>query len=170
VARPLKLNLSDENLSELLQNVIERCQPQIRQSQIEVSFQDEAELPHLQVDRQRLEQVFTNLVINATQAMPHGGQLWLEMRLNRDQNGEMPQEVIITVADTGPGIPTETHRRIFEPFFTTKIRGTGLGLPVARRIIEEHRGTINIEHQHQKGARFVIKLPVTKPAARRDSS
>lgn len=165
VARPLKLNLSDENLSELLQNVIQRCQPQIKQSQIEVSFQDKIDLPRLQVDRQRLEQVFTNLIINATQAMPHGGQLLLQTSLNRNQNGETPPEVVITVADNGPGIPVETHRRIFEPFFTTKIRGTGLGLSVARRIIEQHRGSINIEQQ-KKGARFVITLPV----ARRDSS
>jgi PAS domain S-box-containing protein len=166
VARPLKLNLSDENLSELLQTVIQRCQPQIRQSQIEVTFQDEAELPALKVDRQRLEQVFTNLVINATQAMPYGGRLLLQTRLNCGQSGETPQEVVITVADTGPGIPVETHHRIFEPFFTTKIRGTGLGLPVARRIIEQHRGAIDIEQHQHKGARFVIRLPV----ARRDAS
>lgn len=177
VARPLKLNLSDENLSELLQNVIQRCQPQIKQSQIEVSFQDEVDLPRLKVDRQRLEQVFTNLIINATQAMPHGGQLLLQTSLNCGQNEETPQEVVITVTDTGPGIPVETHRRIFEPFFTTKIRGTGLGLPVARRIIEQHQGSINIEQQ-KKGARFVITLPVagpgtgpgTRPGNRRDSS
>jgi PAS domain S-box-containing protein len=177
VARPLKLNLSDENLSELLQNVIQRCQPQIKQSQIEVSFQDEVDLPRLKVDRQRLEQVFTNLIINATQAMPHGGQLLLQTSLNCGQNEETPQEVVITVTDTGPGIPVETHRRIFEPFFTTKIRGTGLGLPVARRIIEQHQGSINIEQQ-KKGARFVITLPVagpgtgpgTRPGTRRDSS
>ncbi len=162
VARPLQLNLSSENLSEIIKNVIQRCQPQIKESQVAVSLNHEENLPLLKVDRQRLEQVFTNLIINATQAMHNGGQLILQTNTVPPKNGHKINEVVVTVTDTGPGIPTNTQRRIFEPFFTTKTKGTGLGLPVARRIIEEHGGTINIESEEGKGARFIITLPIDR--------
>jgi signal transduction histidine kinase len=119
-------------------------------------------LPRLSVDRQRLEQLFTNLIINATQAMPNGGQLSLQTRAAPSQNGTAADEVIVTIADTGPGIPVETQQHIFEPFFTTKTRGTGLGLTIARRIVEEHGGTISIESEADQGTRFIIHLPITR--------
>jgi signal transduction histidine kinase len=164
VARPSRLNLSDENLSEIIEQVIQRCYPKMAESQITVDSDYIENLPLLKVDRQRLEQVFTNLIINATQAMPGGGQISLQTRLAARQNDHTLQEVIITLSDTGPGIPADNQRQVFEPFFTTKARGTGLGLTVANRIIEEHGGTIRIENQAGKGARFVIRLPVNERA------
>lgn len=140
VARPARLKLSSEDVAQIIENVLKRCQRQVQESQVTVLSQYAKNLPHLSVDRQRLEQVFTNLIINATQAMPHGGQLSLQTQLGPTQNGKSAEEVIITIADTGPGIPTEAQQQIFEPFFTTKARGTGLGLTVARRVIEEHGG------------------------------
>jgi len=121
-------------------------------------------LPQLRVDRQRLGQVFTNLIINATQAMPRGGQLSLQTQLASAQNGQKADEIIVTIADTGPGIPAEAQHQIFEPFFTTKARGTGLGLTVTRRIIEEHGGLISIESEATKGTRFIISLPIIRGA------
>jgi signal transduction histidine kinase len=132
----------------------------------------EPNLPLLEVDRQRLEQVFSNLIINATQAMHTGGQNPDERKLSLQTNiapapkgialqtGKEPKEVVITIADTGPGIPVDARQQIFEPFFTTKARGTGLGLTVARRIIEEHKGAIKIESNEGKGTRFIITLPI----------
>lgn len=164
VARPLKLNLSFESLSNIIEDVIQRCQPQITASRLKVLSEHTTNLPLLNVDRQRFEQVFTNLIINATQAMPDGGELKLQTGI-LPPNGRTPKQVVITISDNGPGIPTDIHRRIFEPFFTTKTKGTGLGLPVARRIIEEHQGTLEIENLEQKGTRFIIKLPIEKDAA-----
>lgn len=162
VARPLQLNLSDEALPDIIDNVIQRCQPQIVAGQITVSTEHQADLPRLKLDSQRLEQVFTNLIVNATQAMQIGGHLVLQSRLE-PSNGSRPEDwVTITIADDGPGIPPEVQQRIFEPFFTTKAKGTGLGLSVARRIIEEHHGSISAESQPGQGTRFTIKLPVTK--------
>ncbi|MEW5958667.1 MAG: ATP-binding protein, partial [Chloroflexota bacterium] len=160
VARPLQLSLSHENLPEIIASVIRRCQSRIEQSRVTVSRKFESHLPLLKVDRQRLEQVFTNLVINAVQAMSHGGQLTIETSLGRLNQDQSAHEVVVTIADTGPGIPVETQRRIFEPFFTTKAKGTGLGLPVARRIIEEHGGNIQVESQEHQGTRFLIRLPI----------
>lgn len=160
VARPMRLNLSEENLSEIIKNVVQRCQSQLKESQIVVSLQQEENLPLLAVDRQRLEQVFANLIINATQAITGQGELLLQTYANFNKNERDIKEVVITVADTGPGIPAGTQQRIFEPFFTTKTKGTGLGLPVARRIIEEHGGTISIKSEEGQGTQFIIKLPV----------
>jgi two-component system sensor histidine kinase AtoS len=165
VARPARLKLSNEDLAQVIENVIQRCQAQIKESHVTVSTKFAKNLPLLQIDRQRLEQVFTNLVLNATQAMSNGGQLLLQTEIRRPRNGPKPGEVVVTIADTGPGIPIEAQHRIFEPFFTTKTRGTGLGLTVARRIIEEHGGSIKVDSEIAQGTRFTIKLPLTQEAA-----
>jgi two-component system sensor histidine kinase AtoS len=173
VARPFQLNLSTENLSDIIEDVIQRCQPQIKKCQVTTSTIHTPDLPTLKIDRQRLEQVFTNLIINATQAMQSSGQQAEERKLilqtgiatqasSIRQKGKPPEQVIITIADTGPGIPNAVRQRIFEPFFTTKARGTGLGLTVARRIVEEHKGTIKIESDEGQGTRFIITLPLQR--------
>jgi two-component system sensor histidine kinase AtoS len=173
VARPFQLNLSTENLSDIIEDVIQRCQPQIKESQVTISTIHTPDLPTFKIDRQRLEQVFTNLIINAIQAIQSSGHQAEERKLTLQtgvatqagsirQKGKPPEQVIITIADTGPGIPNDVRQRIFEPFFTTKARGTGLGLTVARRIVEEHRGTIKIEGNEGQGTRFIITLPIQR--------
>lgn len=150
VARPLRLSFSSQGPVELIQSAIHRSQRQIEQNDVTVTFQPEEDLPPLYIDRQRLEQVLTNLINNALQAMPDGGQLLFEL-------GSTDSRIEITVSDSGPGIPPETQPRIFEPFFTTRAKGTGLGLPIARRIIEAHQGTITVEN---RPTRFIIRLPI----------
>jgi signal transduction histidine kinase len=170
VARPFQLNFATEDLAEIIDDVIQRCQPQIQAGQVEVSTTYAPDLPALNLDRQRLEQVFTNLILNAAQAMQTSGQAPEERRLTVQtsiaatagsvgQKNRSMKQVIITFTDTGPGISPDAQQRIFEPFFTTKARGTGLGLSVARRVVEEHKGTIKIDTQHKKGTRFIITLP-----------
>ncbi len=165
VARPTRLRLSSEDVSQILESVLKRCHSQVEESRVKVISHYTENLPHLSVDRQRLEQVFTNLIINATQAMPQGGELSLQTSLTTEQNGKASEQVTVVIADTGPGIPAEVQQQVFEPFFTTKTRGTGLGLTVARRIIEEHGGTIKIYSQAAQGTCFMISLPVTRKAA-----
>jgi PAS domain S-box-containing protein len=162
VARPARLKLSDEDVSQIIEEVLLRCQAQIGESRITVVPNYANNLPRLSVDRQRLEQVFSNLIINATQAMPRGGQLVLEIHPAASKNGRLTDEVVVIISDTGPGIPAEVQQQVFEPFFTTKTRGTGLGLTVARRIVEEHGGTISIESEADQGTRFIIHLPVAR--------
>ncbi len=104
-------------------------------------------------NRNSLEQVLLNLLKNALQAMPDGGDLGVEAH-------ESAGKVVVTVTDTGPGIPLEKRELIFEPFHTTKPRGTGLGLAVCRKIVEEHGGTIRAGGEPGSGATFTLTLPL----------
>jgi two-component system sensor histidine kinase PilS (NtrC family) len=110
-------------------------------------------------DSQRLRQVFWNLLINACQAMPLGGEIMVTARLF-SHAGEDTDWCEIMIADTGPGIAREDRDRIFNPFFTTKTGGTGLGLAIVYRIIEDHQGTITVNSVPGKGAAFIIRLPI----------
>jgi two-component system NtrC family sensor kinase len=113
-------------------------------------------LPPVLVDPNQLEQVFMNMVINASQAMPQGGTLTV-----RIETSSRPETLCIGIADTGCGIPEEDLGRIFDPFFSTKEqRGTGLGLAVSFGIIENHQGQIEVESRLGEGTTITISLPV----------
>jgi len=111
-------------------------------------------LPPISIDPSQMEQVFLNLIVNAAQATPYEGKLTVSTRRVGD-------EVHISFADTGCGIPAENLDKIFEPYFTTKPRGegTGLGLYVCRNILTKHGGTIEVESEVDVGTTFTIKLP-----------
>ena len=115
------------------------------------------DLPHLQADRQQLRQLFLNLFSNAIDAMPNGGTLTVRVRQTADA-------LALEVADTGQGITPENLAVVMEPFFTTKPegKGTGLGLPISRRIVREHGGTFELESDgvagHGTVARIVLPL------------
>jgi two-component system, NtrC family, sensor kinase len=99
--------------------------------------------------------VLTNLVLNAVQAMPEGGQLTL-------RSWAESAEVCVAVSDTGVGMTPEVQHRLFDPFFTTKgVRGTGLGLSVSQALIKGHHGTITVQSEPGRGTTFVIRLPVS---------
>lgn len=155
MARPLKLKLSDEFLPDLVADILQRLQPHIQAATIETTLDVAADVPCLPLDRQRCEQVFTNLVMNAIQAMPTGGQIHISITVPDSQ------VVRIRLTDTGPGIPADIQAQVFEPFFTTKAKGTGLGLPVAHRIIDQHHGTITLQPLDHAGTCFEITLPRT---------
>src|SRR5262249_26460167 len=107
----------------------------------------------LNADVDQLRLVFTNLVLNAAQAMDGRGRIHIGAALPDDGSIEF------LVSDSGPGIPVELRERVFEPFFTTKVRGTGLGLPTARRIVEAHGGTMTIVEPPGGGTAVRIWLP-----------
>ncbi len=153
VARPFQLELSTQAVPDIVEHVLHRCQTSLEKRAIRVVRLYAPLLPQAQVDRERMEQALTNLVINAVEVMPNGGTLGI--RLNGNEH-----RLIITISDTGPGISHDVQRRIFEPFFTTKARGTGLGLAVAQRIIEEHGGTIDVSSEIGEGTKFTIQLPL----------
>ncbi len=115
-------------------------------------------LPRLQCDPSQIEQVLLALIVNAADAMPRGGNLWVESRLI-----EQGSRVALIVRDDGGGIPPEIMPKIFEPFVTTKDlnHGTGLGLAVSRGIVDRHSGKISIESEVGKGTTVTITLPVS---------
>ena len=119
--------------------------------------------PHAVIkgDSQRIRQVFWNLLINACQAMPQGGEITVTARLFSRSNDDVDWcEIIIT--DTGQGIAQEDRDRIFNPFFTTKTGGTGLGLSIVYRIIEDHQGTITVDSAPGKGTHIIIRIPISE--------
>ena len=125
---------------------------------VELRREVEAGLPRVMADRDQILQVLLNLVSNALEAMGSGGVLTVGARRDGDR-------VAITVRDTGPGIAAADLPRLFEPYFTTKPGGTGLGLAIARRIAEEHGGTLELEGGSGGGTTFVLALPAAEERA-----
>lgn len=117
------------------------------------------QVPALLGDADQLRQVFQNLVTNAAQAMPGGGQLGMRI-------ASAPDKVRVEVSDTGPGIAPDEIASLFRPFATTKPAGTGLGLAITRRIVLEHGGSIRVESRPGGGATFVLEFPLEPPAER----
>jgi two-component system, cell cycle sensor histidine kinase and response regulator CckA len=139
-------------------------------SRIRVKLALAPDLPVVEGDSGEIEQALVNLMLNAIDAMPNGGELSLSTELMKREapgtSGEKPGcFVLITVGDTGVGIPEDVQPRIFEPFFTTKAkkRGTGLGLPSVYGIVQHHKGEIKVDSLPGEGTRFTICLPVSEP-------
>jgi len=151
-ARPRRGESADIRVNELLDQVVElvRCNPAARN--IEVSLDLEPDLVVFG-DFQRLYRVFVNLARNAVEAMPDGG------RLRIAAYREPPDQVVVTVTDSGCGIPPEDLDKVFDAFYTTKPGGTGLGLAVVARGVEEHHGQVEVWSDPNVGTRFTVRLP-----------
>ena len=155
VFRPGKtLQLNEVSLHELIDATLALLQRDERcSSSIVVRRRFGPSLISIKADGERLGQALWHLLLNAAQAMGDRGQLDVETR-------SVGREIEISVGDSGPGIAADVMPRIFEPLFSTKTRGAGLGLTIARRIVEEHAGTIAAQSEAGKGARFIVRLPV----------
>ena len=157
-ARPREPQMTAVDLNQLILNVIETHESEMLQDRIECRQQMAEGLPKTMADPHQIEQVVTNLVVNAIQALAtHEGPRVLEVAT--EFSGK---SIRLSVNDTGPGIPPEVVGKIFDPFFTTKApgKGTGLGLSITHSIIQEHRGKIRVQSERGKGTKFVIELPV----------
>src|SRR6266403_3108095 len=151
------------SLNPLLRDAVELLAFELRIANIEVSFDLVKDMPLVWADGHQLKQVMVNLVTNARQAVQDAAPP-RRLRIATRHDTENPR-VRIEVTDSGPGIPPEIRARVFDPFFTTKPEGegTGLGLALARGIVEGHGGTIGVESPPGEGARFVIELPIETP-------
>lgn len=154
-ARQTKPQKSLTNINSLIDNIVllVRNQTSFRNVNIERNLSDE--IPEIMADKDQIQQVFINFILNASDAMPNGGEIKVSTRVI--ENGEY---VEIRLADTGLGISEENKHKIFDPFFTTKESGTGLGLSISYGIVEQHGGTINVESEIGKGTTFIVLLPV----------
>ncbi|MBN3033818.1 MAG: PAS domain S-box protein [Candidatus Saganbacteria bacterium] len=117
-----------------------------------------APLPEIEVDREQIARVFSNLLLNALQALPEGGEITVTTAPGKKVE-ELLQTVKIKVADTGHGMPAEMLKKLFDPFFTTKYGGTGLGLTIAHSVVDGHKGFIDVESKVGKGTTFTVTLP-----------
>jgi len=151
--RPMDIRLEATQLAELLKEVLEVARPQFQKSNIQLAQLLPIDVPEVYVDRALLKQAVLNLVLNAAEAMPSGGQL----RLVLSRRGEMAE---ITVGDTGKGIPLENRQKIFQLFFTTRPGGSGIGLASTFRIVQLHNGSIDFTSEVGRGTTFRIELPL----------
>ena len=155
-SRPVKLGVY--NLNEILNECIMLIKNDKQFNQkvnIIYSYKDDELTSY--VDAEEIKQVFLNILINACDAMPDGGNLTVTTYLERlPRQGEF---VGVSFSDTGCGIRNEDLKRIFEPFRTTKYKGIGIGLAIANRIVQNHNGSIDVESEFGKGSRFVVRLP-----------
>jgi len=154
-SRQKKQELKEAELKEIIEVSLRLVVNQLKLAGVNQHVDLPRNLPPVYVDVSQIEQVLINLFINATQAMPKGGDLFISARYDFKTGN-----LILVVKDTGIGIPKEILPNIFDPFFSTKgTKGTGLGLSVSYGIIREHHGDIFVESKEGKGTRFIIKLP-----------
>jgi PAS domain S-box-containing protein len=173
LGRPLGFTFGVVNVHELLERVSLLAEPMARAHEVQLVRRYDPSLPPLWADADRLMQVFQNLVQNGVEAMPGGGRLTLTTRLSLDtvyggrvDAGAGPRPLVeVQVTDEGEGIPAELRDRVFDPFVTTKARGLGLGLALAHRIVEEHRGALRVASTPGKGTSFSCYLPVAPTSA-----
>jgi signal transduction histidine kinase len=176
-ARPREPALEPTDILEVLQQTANLLSYEMEAQEISLQRSFPPELPRVLADKEQMMQVFLNLMLNAIQAMPQGGELCIAARLPGD--GPQPAKekrlmgkggrgnfVEISIADTGVGIPEEIKGKLFEPFFSTKEEGIGLGLSIAQRIVEQHGGRIRAESISRKGATFFVELPVSTGSER----
>jgi signal transduction histidine kinase len=165
-ARPGKPDVEPCDIHQVLDRVLILLAENPEAKQMHVVRAYHPALPLVQADGKQLRQVFLNLILNAVQAMPAGGQVTLQTALCNGGSGAGVEATMhtpmveVAVTDTGPGIPAKVLADIFTPFVTTKRRGTGLGLSVSRRIVEDHGGWITAESPAGQGATFRVFLPL----------
>lgn len=156
-AKPVEPRLEPTHLTQLLQRLLNRWHNKIEQRNVRPALHSDDHIPPVLADARLIEQVFGNLIDNALQVMPAGGQLTLSVRApHRVAQGHV---VEVSVADTGPGIREEAQRHIFDPYFTTKPDGTGLGLAICKRLVTMHHGAIAVESFPGTGTAFIVTLP-----------
>jgi len=141
------------NLNELLERVLSLATYDIENAGITIHRELIESLPEINADRSLMDHVFLNLIINAVQAMPSGG----EIRISGKSDDT---HVEIMIWDQGTGIPQDLHEKIFDPFFTTKDKGTGLGLSIAYNIVKSHGGTLFFNSEAGKGTLFTVRMPL----------
>jgi signal transduction histidine kinase len=139
-------------LNDRLQAFVDFQQPEIKEHGLSLRFYPGAGIGSPPVDWDHLQAAIGNLLRNARDATPAGG----EILVSTVRDGD---DVLVRVTDTGAGIPADVQARVFEPYFSTKKAGTGLGLPTVRRIVEEHGGALTMESEVGKGTQFTMRLP-----------
>jgi PAS domain S-box-containing protein len=159
-SRQGKEQISTVRVDDEIRTTLELTLHHLRRRGIEIAQEYEASLPAVFADRQKLRQVFLNLLTNAGDAMPKGGRLTIRAFVTRA--ADTTPVVVIEVVDTGSGIPANILPRVMDPFFTTKEegKGTGLGLAICKRVIQEHKGSIQIESAPGKGTLVRLTLPI----------
>lgn len=159
-ARPLRIEATEVSFSEVFHKQASLLQTQLQEADISIELDIHEHLPLVRADQKQIEQVLLNLILNSIQATPAGGCIKLTACMSR----RWPGCVELSLADNGCGIPADRLEKVFIPFYTTKVKGTGLGLPVVQKIVQNHQGHLQVESREGEGTTFSIHLPVAGPA------
>ena len=151
-ARPLSLTPRSGNLNKIINEVLELLRPQLVANKIELHLSLSEEAAAGMIDETSMRGSLMNIIVNAIEAMPQGGHLSVTSERKNDM-------LSLEIVDTGPGISEDDAKKIFEPFYTTKEQGLGLGMPYAKKIIEQHGGTISVSSHVGEGTSIAITVP-----------
>jgi signal transduction histidine kinase len=155
-SRPPKLRVQDMSPSEVVDHVLRLLSHRLQSYSVTVRLERNGALPEIKVDPERLKEVLVNIIENACEAMKGGGTIIIREKQGFDS--VLGAVVLIHLSDSGPGIPESIRCKVFEPFFTTKEEGSGLGLSIAVRIMEEHGGRLDLKSGEERGSTFSVIL------------
>ena len=154
-AKPRSPEKVATNVNEIIDSVVKFLSPQAKKRNVKLDLQLASELPSIPLDPEQIRQVLLNLILNAIQSMPEGGNVELSSSIAKDY-------LEISIRDYGSGISSDNQQKIFEPFFTTKTDGSGLGLFVAYQLVKQHNGEIEVANTSEKGSLFLVKLALNQ--------
>jgi signal transduction histidine kinase len=154
------MEVSRLNLNSLIPTVLDLTESSIKRKDITVELKFDNNLAEISADAKQLQQVFVNLITNATDAIRDSGVLTIKTYNEKSQNPNERGFAVVAISDTGCGIREDDLPKIFEEFFTRKPDGTGLGLPIIHRILHQHNGVIDVESTLDIGTTFYVKLPI----------
>jgi len=145
-----------ENVNSIVEHACLMARSDFQKYPVSLVKQLDDYLPEVFVDARQIQQGLLNVIRNGLQAMPEGGELTVATASEEDG-------VVVSITDHGEGIPPDVRDNIFTPFYTTKVQGTGLGLAVTRKIMDDHHGTIEAQSEEGVGTTFILKVPYTQP-------
>ncbi|MCX5829067.1 MAG: ATP-binding protein [Deltaproteobacteria bacterium] len=159
-ARPKRFNFEKGDINEIVRSICSLISEQCNNQRIRLAARYGNNIPSSPMDNEKIRQALLNIIINAIQSMPQGGDLTIETGVSEKNSAEKVDNcILVHISDTGAGISEEIKDRIYDPFFTTNREGTGLGLSITYSIIKEHRGTIRFDSNADKGTTFILCLP-----------
>jgi len=167
-ARPKKFNFEPGDINEIVRSICLLIGEQCNNQGIRLTTRYGKKIPRSFMDHEKIRQGLLNIVINAIQAMPYGGNLTIETGFQEQNTADgIDRCILVIISDTGSGISDDVKDRIYNPFFTTNREGTGLGLSITHSIVKEHRGAIRFDSEASRGTSFVVSLPVGSEEIRR---
>lgn len=164
--RPRKLSVQETNIHKILEDILVLEKKSLEKKKGRFAQIYDPSLPSIDADEDQLKQVFINLIQNAVEVTPEGGEIRLVTRINTDHPVKVEQKqntrlsIVVEIADSGPGIPEENLAKLFTPFFTTKPKGNGLGLALSLKIVEDHQGKIKVISGKNSGTTMQVFLPI----------
>lgn len=163
--KELNTSLEHGRIDGVLTDAIALVSQGLKDHHIEVKVDAMDCAPPLLLNAHHLQQVFVNILLNAAEAMPRGGVIRIKGKIEEHTSMKENNYFLITIQDSGAGIPPENIKRLFDPFFTTKKEGTGLGLSIVHKILTQHHATIDVKSRENRGTIFYMRFPVAKPGA-----